>query len=314
MKKNLLLSALIIPAALAMTSCMDSDGNRQEANINFGGSLCFNYVTDIKDPTVAPFVSLAPQYSFNVEYYGGTITTSMSNIRLTSDGQQLSFRTPELKASNTNNGYTLTCTGSDIVPEGQSQSFVFDDFSVNITERSIVNASGAYRYSPVYAINYLVNGRYRVKVFPTYYDVVGKMTSTATVDKTAKTSERAIVSFSLNPDSSNPVTGKATIEINDVTFADNFTVSRLIASDVPYTVNATGISIRTDSETVYKVKDALGRDLPNAGLSDIVISIDVPSGSTSISMHANVTGLEGEKDAVEYDLRATLGYFINTTN
>lgn len=313
MKKHLLLSALILPAAMAFTSCMNTEGNRQESTINYGGSLCFNYVTDLDDPARS-FISLSPQYSFQIEYFSSTLTTSMSNVRLTSDGSPLTFRTPAMKASNANTNYTISCTGTDIVPEGQSQSYVFSNFNLNIIERSILNASGSYKYSPVYNLTYTVNNRYKVRVFPTYYDVVGTITSTAPGATTSSDSKRAIVSLTLNPDASAPTTGKATLELIDITFANDFTEPRIIAEGIPYTVSASGISIRTDNDAVYKIKDVTGKEIAGAGLSDIIISIDVPSGSTSLSLHANVTGLQGENAAVDYNLAGSLSYYYNTTS
>ena len=314
MKKHLLLSALILPAALAFTSCLDTNDNRQEQNINYGGSLCFNYVTDMQNPTAEPFVSLSPNYSFLIEYFSATMTTSMSNIRLTADGSPLTFKTPELKASNTNNGNTISCNVTDVVPEGQTQSYVFDKLNINITERTLASSTGVYKYSPIYDVRYTINNRYNVRVLPAYYDVVGKLTSTATGTTDSHEGKMSIVSLSLNPNSSAPATGKAKLEIYDVSFKADFTESRIIAEDIPYTITPSGVSIHTESGTVYKIKDVTGKEVQGAGLSDIIITVDVPSGSTSFSLHANVTGLQGEKDAVDYDLSGRLQYYYNSTS
>lgn len=313
MKKHLLLSALIVPAALAFTSCMNSDGNRQEQTINYGNGLCFNYVTDLEDPTVT-FVSRSPQYTFNVEFYGSTIITSMSNIRLTPDGAPLSFRTPELKASTTTTGYTFYYNGSDIIPDGQSQSYVFSNFTLGIIERSVINSSNLYKYSPVYNISYTVNDRYHVRVFPTYYDVVGMVSSTPDGTTDTFESTNAILSLTLSPSETAPATGKATLELHDVKCGADLTVTRLIAENVPYTVSSTGIKIDTDNETVYKIKDATGKEVADAGLSDIHINVSVPGGSTSFTMHADLTGLDDKSTKAEFDLRGNMSYYYRTTS
>lgn len=313
MKKNLLFTALILPAALAFTSCMKTDGNRQETTINYGNTLCFNYVTDLQDPSAA-FVSRAPQYTFNIEFYGSTIITSMSNIRLTPDGPSLTFRTPELTASTTTTGYTFYTNATDIIPEGQTQSYLFNNLTLGIIERSILNASGAYKYSPVYNISYTVNNRYHIKVFPTYYDVVGMVTTTGTGTTNSFDSNRAILSLTLSPNESTPTTGKAAIELFDVKFASDNTITRLLAEDIPYTVTSSGIRINTDSETVYKIKDLTGKELPGAGFSDININVAVPGGSTSFSLHANITGLQGNSAQTEYDLRGNMSYYYSTSS
>lgn len=313
MKKNLILSALMLPAALAFTSCLKSEGNRQESIINYGNTLCFNYVTDLQDPSVA-FVSRSPQYTFNVEFYGSTITTSMSNIRLTPDGPALTFRTPELTMSTSTTGYTLYTSASDIIPEGQTQSYIFNNMTLGIIERAIYNGSGAYKPSPVYNLSYTINDRYHIKVFPTYYDVVGMVTSTGTGTTESYESNRAILSLSLSPSETAPMTGKAAIELFDVKFNNDVTVSRILAENVPYTVSSSGIRINTDNETVYKIKDTSGREIEGAGLSDININVAVPGGSTSFSLHANINGIQGNSSQTDYDLRGNMSYYYSTSS
>lgn len=312
MKKHLILPALMLPLALTFTSCLKSEGNRQESTINYGNTLCFNYVTDLQDPSAA-FVSRAPQYTFNLEFYGSTIAASMSNIRLTPDGPALTFRTPELTMSTSTTGYTLYTNASDVIPEGQTQSYVFNNLTLGIIERSILNSSGAYKYSPVYNISYTVNNRYHIKVFPTYYDVVGMVTSTGTGTTETYESNKAILSLTLSPSETAPTTGKAAIELFDVKFNSDVTITRILAEDVPYTVTSSGIRINTDNETVYKIKDPMGKEVAGAGLSDININVAVPGGSTSFSMHANITGLQGNSTQTDYDLRGNMSYYYSST-
>lgn len=306
MKKSILSSILML-SALSFTSCLNSDeGNKSEATLTYGGSYCFNRVTDMQ--TGESFISTEPQYSFLLNYTENLITPSMSNIRLNSaDGSALAFKLPALKVNVGMQDYSYTCNGSDLTPEGQTQAYIFDRFSFKVIDRAIKTSNGNYLYSPVYDINYSINNRYSVIVFPTRYDLLGITSSIADGSDTYTTKD-AIYSILLDPK-----TQKANITIQDARFASGHAYMRIGVKDLPYTITGAGISIITEQGQKIQLYDNAG-EVKGAYLSDLNLRINVPSGNaSSISFHANIVGLQGSSQADEYDVVATLSYYVPTS-
>lgn len=294
-------------SALGFTSCLNTDGeNKNEATITYGGTYCFNHVTDMQ--TGETFISTEPQYTLLLNYTDQLITPSMSSIRLTADGSNYAFKLPALKVSTGMQDYSYACSGSDITPEGQTQAYVFDRFSFKAIDRAIKTANGNYIYSPVYDISYSINNRYSVVVFPTRYDLLGHTTATAD-GSDPYTTKDPIYTIVLDPK-----TGKATIGITDARFASDQSNMKIGVKDLPYKVTASGISISTEPGEKIQLKDTAG-DVKDAYLSDINLRINIPTtkGST-ISFHANITGLQGNSAITDYDVTASLSYYVPTDN
>lgn len=305
--KKLILSAAIALSALAFTSCLSSNGeSKNEATINYGGSLCFNRVTDLTTGEI--FNSTDPQYSFLLDYTNQLITPSMTNLKLMEDASGLSFKLPSLKVNLNSQDYSYTVNGTDLIPEGSSQQYVFTTFSFKAIDRAIRTNSGTYIYSPVYDISYTVNGRYSVTVYPTRYDLLGTTTSNAD-GKDTYTSTKPIYTVTLDTDKNT-----ANLTLTDAVFASNHTTMKFGVKDLPYEIMTDGsIQIKTPADEKTQIIDTAG-EVKNAYLSGITIRINVPSSRGSyISFHANIPGMQGSASDDEYDVRANLSYYIPTS-
>lgn len=305
--KKLILSAAIALSALAFTSCLSSNGeSKNEATINYGGSLCFNRVTDLTTGEI--FNSTDPQYSFLLDYTNQLVTPSMTNLKLMKDASGLSFKLPALKVNLNSQDYSYTVNGTDLIPEGSSQQYVFTTFSFKAIDRAIRTNSGTYIYSPVYDISYTVNGRYSVTVYPTRYDLLGTTTSNAD-GKDTYTSTKPIYTVTLDTDKNT-----ANLTLTDAVFASNHTTMKFGVKDLPYEIMTDGsIQIKTPADEKTQIIDTAG-EVKNAYLSGITIRINVPSSRGSyISFHANIPGMQGSASDDEYDVRANLSYYIPTS-
>lgn len=305
--KKLILSAAIALSALAFTSCLSSNGeSKNEATINYGGSLCFNRVTNIETGEI--FNTPDPQYSFLLDYTNQLVTPSMTNLKLTEDASGLSFKLPSLKVNLNSQDYSYTVNGTDLIPEGSSQQYVFTTFSFKAIDRAIRTNSGTYIYSPVYDISYTVNGRYSVTVYPTRYDLLGTTTSNAD-GKDSYTSTKPIYTVTLDTDKNT-----ANLTLTDAVFASNHTTMKFGVKDLPYEIMTDGsIQIKTPADEKTQIIDTAG-EVKNAYLSGITIRINVPSSRGSyISFHANIPGMQGSASDDEYDVRANLSYYIPTS-
>lgn len=305
--KKLILSAAIVLSALAFTSCLSSNGeSKNEATINYGGSLCFNRVTDLQTGEI--FNSTDPQYSFLLDYTNQLVTPSMTNLKLMEDASGLSFKLPSLKVNLNSQDYSYTVNGTDLIPEGSSQQYVFTTFSFKAIDRAIRTNSGTYIYSPVYDISYTVNGRYSVTVYPTRYDLLGTTTSNAE-GKDSYTSTKPIYTVTLDTDKKT-----ANLTLTDAVFASNHTTMKFGVKDLPYEIMTDGsIQIKTPADEKTQIIDTAG-EVKNAYLSGITIRINVPSSRGSyISFHANIPGMQGSASDDEYDVRANLSYYIPTS-
>lgn len=310
MKKPILSTAVML-SALAFTSCLGSGGdNKSEATITYGGSLCFNRVTDLE--TGESFISTDPQYSFLLDYTNQLVTPSMTNLKLSPEASGLSFKLPALKVSLSSQDYSYTCSGTDITPEGVTDQYVFSNFSFKAIDRAIMTGSGTYLYSPVYDVSYTVNDRYKVLVYPTRYDLLGTTTADAE-DKDPYTSKGVIYTITLD-------TGKKTanLTLTDAEFASNHSRMRFGVKDLPYEIKEEYgnqyIEIKTPGDEKFQIIDAAG-EVENAYLSGIILRINVPTSRGSyISFHADIIGMQGSATSDQYDVRADLSYYIPTSD
>lgn len=310
MKKTILSTAFAL-SALAFTSCLSSDGeNKSEATLTYGGSQCFNYVTD--NQTNESFISTAPQYSFHLNYTDQLITPSMSNIQIAEGGSGLQFKLPTLKVNvgTQNDDYSYGCSGSDLTPEGAAQAYVFDRFSFKAIDRALRTSSGNYIYSPVYNISYIINGRYNVTVMPMRYDLPGVTTSTPTDGETTSYSTKQPI-YTITLDLK---TQKATFAITDAQFASGHSYMNIKVSEpIPFKVTASGITIASEPGEQIQLQDLTGK-VEGAYFSDIEASINLPSSrGSSISFHVNINDLQGSSTSTEYDVTADVSYYVPTT-
>lgn len=308
--KKYILSSILLLSAMSFTSCLNSDDdNRSEATITYGGAYCFNYVTDIQ--AEESFISTEPQYSFLLNYSQNTITPSMSNIKLNgADGSALAFKLPALSVSTGLENYSYACNGSYLIPEGQTQAYIFDNFSFKVIDRAIRISNGSYIYSPVYNISYTINNRYDVMTLPVRYDLLGITTSKSNEEgATSYTSKDIVYTIVLDPK-----TNKAGITLTDARFDSSHSYMSIGVKDLTYTISGTSIIINTPQDEKIQLYDAAGK-VENAYLSNLNLRINIPSGNaSSISFHANIAGLQGSSQAKEYDVVANISYYFPTGN
>ena len=249
--KKIILSAAIALSALAFTSCLSSSGeSKNEATITYGGSLCFNRVTDLQ--TGETFNTSDPQYSFLLDYTNQLVTPSMTNLKLAEDASGLSFKLPSLKVNLNSQDYSYTVNGIDLIPEGASQQYVFSTFSFKAIDRAFRTNSGTYIYSPVYDISYTVNGRYSVTVYPTRYDLLGTTTSNAD-GKDPYTSTKPIYSITLDTSKKT-----ANLTLTDAVFASGHTTMKFGVKDLPYEIMSDGsIEIKTPADEKSQIVDSV---------------------------------------------------------
>lgn len=298
--KKIFLPAIATTVGLAFTSCLGSDGDSyNRGTLTYGGSSCVNYVTDLQ--TGEAFVSVNPQYTFEQNYTALTSKPSMSNIRLASNGGGLAFSLPELPVKTNVDGYSYISSGTDLVPEGAAQSYLFDRFSLKYAERLITTQATQYIVSPVYDISYTINNRYSVVVYPLSYDMLG--TTTVVSDKETYTCTTSIYNIRLDY-----TTGKAAITLRDTQLGSSDGLVDFGVKEVPFTLDNYGVAISTPEDTKYQVVGHYG-DIQNCYMSNIKMRINVPSGDNStLSFRADLVGVNGEETSTPYDITCAMSY------
>ena len=296
MKKNIL-TAVLMASALTFTSCLNSDGdNQQKTTINYGNNMCFNVVTDLNDPE-STFISTAPNYITEINFTDAAGVISMSNIKLTPEGSNLTFKLPALPLTVNNTEYSYNLNGTLITPEGQADQLVFNKVGFSIIERNI-QISGQWLYAPVYKMGFTVNGDYEITAFPTAYYFPGdKITSTLLTpgeDDEPYTDENAVVSIILSTDKTDSQNLTATLTLYDVKLNSTMSAVTFRAENLPVSYDRAGFTIHTDENTAYGLKDAAGI-MKDCKISNINIRTSVPSGVSTMSFDVDLSALNPQR-------------------
>lgn len=310
MKKIFKPAVAVMIASMALTSCLDNDTeNRQETTVSYGGDYCFNYVTDMQDGS--SFISTAPQYTFVIDITNSKVNTAMTNVKLMSDASGLAFKLPEMNLTFSSNEYRYGCSGINLTPEGSSSQYVFDSFSFSTVERNIKFPSGI-QYAPIYDIRFTVNGRYNVVTYPTTYYLLGTTEATRQATDSEEESsysyDESIVAVAINAESM-----KASLRIEQARFASSMPGTALTIENLPVTFNRSGFTIDTPDDTTYPVKNA-GREIENCSISDIYMYTAVPAGTTTLSFHIDLSGLQSNPVITPCDVTASLSYYYTVDN
>lgn len=305
---------------LVLTACVDSDTENTATRIlNYGGNQCFNQVVDTQTDEV--FNSYSPNYELNLNLTERLVTTTITNMQLSSNNAGLTLRLPALPVNTNVTDVSYEATGTDFKPESTS-AYTFDTFRLGVIERYVQDSSSENRYSPVYQITYRVNDRYDINVFPTTYDLLGAISSTPATPTATDSDEPARAESS----SGNENTGEAftvtnilhtlTLDINKSTlsllidgvqYAGTMSPSRIRINDIPYTIAKGAIEVSTPADVTYQINDILG-PITGCTLQDIRIRIAVPSGQSTISYRANITKMQGNDQIGDYNVTTTAGY------
>ncbi len=287
-------------ACLTTSSCIDEKENRQDVYLNYGGELCFNRITDLETGEVA--YSLNPSYQMLFELLQGNVTVDMTNIQVANGFSGLAFKLPSMKFEWDDNTSFYVAKGTDIVPENAAGSYVFTSFRLDAMPGRTVQSTLA----PVYLLDYTINGRYRINVFPTAPILVGELTATnADGGSEPFTSRSPYLTMRIFPEKM-----QANIMIGSAQFANGMIVNDMVIKNVPLTCTATGYSLALPDDApaqIYYTNDA---PIEKCSAENLKIDFDLATGATTLTGRFNIYDRLGDDDAPEqaYDVRMNLSY------
>lgn len=312
MKKTILLATLLVPA-ITFTSCLNSDGdNTQKTTINYGNNMCFNVVTDMNDPE-HPFITTAPNYIIDINFTEGTGVMSMSNIKFTPNGSNLTYRLPAMPLTISNTDYSYNLKGSLLTPEGQEDQIMFNNVSFSIIERSI-SISGQLGYAPIYKLDFTasnLSNNYKISAFPHFYyfpadDIISTPLNSESDDE-PYTYNNAVVRIVLTPDKTDSQKLTASLTLFDVKFNSSMSTVSLSAENLPVKVDSNGFSITTEEDKKIELKDATGV-MKDCSISNIKTRTLVPQGNTTMSFDIDLEALNPQHPIKPCHVNASLTY------
>lgn len=284
----------VIATGLLLTSCLSTDGSSSSRieSLTYGGDDCFNYVIDLS--TGETFVTTAPNYSIEMDVFNLTASMSISNLQIV-PGQSLTFKLEDLKVDTASDTYSYRISGSNLAPATNSTMYSFDNLAFTVGNR-YMTVGGSTAFLPVYNMNFTVTtgGKsYSVVVIPTTVYLVGKL-STEPQDSEAAAQEDAVYrtdigvyAFKLN------VTSKtAQFYFFDAKLRDDMVAANFWVDALPFTVNATSISIQGVAGQDYPVKSAANTEIKDCSVTDLRVTTIIPSGNTYIDFNANLSGIQ----------------------
>lgn len=304
MKKYLLSLGVIIAATLSLTSCLGSSTSGQKYTFNYGPSDCFNRVVDTE--TGETYIGLNPTYKFEFNMTDGKLALEMSNLKLTSGYQGLSFRFPELPFQIDSNDGFFTASGSSITPLGMTSAYVFDAFSLR---------AYPFRTPAVYVIDFTVENRYKVTTYPVYPTYLGSVMATNLDPKDGEE-----VSFSLDNDADsyyqlviNPEKMTAILGVMYAKYSKTMSRYSFAVRDLPVVLNEYGFSIATGADTKLDLYDPTSVTSPTAtplagvSISNLRVNATLRTGA-SITFDCDL----GDKG--KYSVNAVLRYLLYNNN
>ena len=301
MNKILALLSLAVVFGLFATSCLDEKENRQEITLNYSGELCFNRVFDRE--TGNTLITLNPSYEFTYDLIGQTVNITMSGIQLAEGFGGLSFKLPKLSYKITDKSPFYITEGTDIVPMNVGQGYVFNKFRLQaLPGRYIDNVN-----CPVYLMEFTVNDRYEVTVFPTNPILVGSSTALRTDDSSQSryTKENCIVSISIEPQK---MTAKITALKSE--FSAGMPETSLAFADVPVEIFATGMRFHTEPGTEHKVLNTNNSQMNTCTYTDLDFAYSL-NGTSTASYSIDLTSKSDSYHTFGiYDVSMQLGYLF----
>lgn len=293
MKKYLLSFGALAVAALSMTSCLSDSHNDQTYRLNYGDSDCFNYVTDLS--TGESKIVTRPKYTFNLNMTQAELDVEMSNIGI----EPSSMRLPALKMTQNSNDGLFEAKGTDIIPLYTSSSTIINSFEFrSLPWRAINNAA-----IPVYLMDFKVDDRYRVTVFPTTNWYFGRSVAT---DETNGSD------FRFGQD----IQSYYAVQINPEKLTATFSVfgAKYTANMVPYNFYVADLPVTIGTNGTYRIVSEPGKDLEIKNQNQQVIKgktvkniyiVGTLSRGAAISYEANSED-DGNFGVVGSDLRYLL--------
>ncbi|MCM1076287.1 MAG: hypothetical protein NC411_02880 [Bacteroides sp.] len=308
MKKYFLSLGVIAAATLSLTSCLGSSSSEQTYTFTYGPNDCFNYVVDLK--TGESYIGLSPTYKYEIETGSQEIDMDISNLRFNSDLSPISLRLPSMTMKiNQNDGF-YNISANDISPVGVGNSYVFDSFTMHFYP---------FRSPALYEINYVVNDRYDVTVYPTYLGYYSSVAATIHTAGSTETTFNEVDPETVYIVQVNPEKMTASVILLNAKFATDEVRENLEIRGLPVTLTDSGYRISTESGKTYDVYQysTPQSTTPLSGYSFSNISFSAVL-STGASMNFDCTlGTTAVDSKIErkYSVRATLRYFpMNTEN
>lgn len=307
MKKYLLSLGVLAAATLSLTSCLGSSSN--ETNYTFTYSDCFNYVVDRQDNTV--YIGQSPIYNF-VFHNDNKLDMDVTNLKFNSDqSQTLSLRLPTMDTQvSSTDGFT-TFEAYDVTPVGTGNSYEFSTFKFR---------GYPWRSPAIYEINYTVNDRYDVTVYPKvlgYYASVVATNNTEGATESVFNGVNDAGTYMLQINSEKMT---ATLYLMGAKFEKGTydgDVENLEIRNLPVQIVSGGFRIFTQPGDTYDVypyqQTAATTPLKDYSVSDINMTAVL---STGASLRFDCTlGKNSSGNLKKYAVQTTLRYFpFNTGN
>ena len=300
MKKYLLSLGVIIAATLSLTSCLGSSTSDQKYTFNYGPNDCFNRVVDTH--TGEAYIGLNPTYKFEFNMSTQKLNFEMSNLKLTSGYQGLSFRFPEMNFGVDQNDGFFTASGSNITPVGLTSAYVFDDFSLR---------AYPFRNPGVYVMDFMIENRYKVTTFPVCPLYLGSIYATNQEPKEGEDAQFEIINDAdtyyqilINPEKMT-----AMLAVAYAKYSKDMTRYSFAARELPIELNETGFSITTEADKKFDLYDPStvtsenAKPIEGCSISNIRVAATLRTGA-SVTFDCDL-GNYGK-----YSVRAILRYLF----
>ena len=305
MKKYLLSLGVLISAALSLTSCLGSGNGEQKYTFSYGPSDCFNRVVDNEAGTT--YIGLNPAYNIVFNMTSAQADIDISNLKFSSSNSGITLRLPSLPLKQDPQDAFYTASGMYLTPVGQTSSFVFDSFNFR---------GYPFRSIPAYIINYTVNSRYDVTVYPTLPTYVGSVSATNLEPEEGKNPV-----FNLNPDGEayyqlliNPESMTAMFHVSNAKYADGMSRYSFATKGLKVELTSEGYRVATEAGKEYNiyspqsVSSDTATPIPGCTISDLRVNAVLSTGA-SISFTCDLG------DMGKYSVNTTLRYLpYNTEN
>lgn len=246
MKKSILLFS-VIAAGMALTSCLDDDDNKVTNTLTRSYANCFNTVYDSATGIIS--VTEQPKYTLTIKTSSdgnNLLKLEMTNIKLGDEIANTTFELPEMPMTISGTAAPYA-EATDVRPTNlsASQSVNFSKIYVSVLDRYIHNeASNANEFYPVYTINFVVNNRYNVTVYPTEIYYFGETTSTADADGSVYTTKSPRYAMIIDP-----AKKKARIDITGAQFVGAMPAMNMTFPDVEFTPGISDLTLASDALT-----------------------------------------------------------------
>lgn len=306
MKNIFSLAALSLAVGLVSTSCLGDDPEySQELNMNYAGEACFNRVVDLE--TGESLVSGNPSYSMKFVNDGkkSSMTMEMSGIQLSSGFSGLAFKLPELGYSFNSDTDYFTSTGTDLKPLNAGDSYTFDKFSLRFIPTRNVDGLNC----PVYLIDYTVNNRYQVTVFPTTPVLFATSTGRdeVTGDEYVNNDINAYVSAKIDP-----AKMTARVSLAKAQFGHGMITSNLIIKDLAVKLEGNSILISSPEDQTLTIYNTNNKPYNKSTVTNLSMRLDITAGVgvlTGDFVIDNPLGAEPGYMPEKYAVTINLNYF-----